>query len=140
MAQDGTVFAATQRTVTPAAGQEDAVTNKFLTTTQLNNLTWTDAFFAELDARYPYPADDTTFEGPFRTGLPLFDRLSLIFTDGYFSSHMKLLMAQNSRKGKSTYGYLFNEQVPPGGVARELGGKSHAANIANRRPPRLTIF
>ena len=123
MAQDGTVFAATQRTVTPASGQEDAVTNKFLTTTQLNNLTWTDSFFGELDIRYPYPANDTTFEGPFRTGLPLFDRLSPIFTDAYFSSHMKLLMAENSRRERSTYGYFFDEPVPPGGVARELGGR-----------------
>ena len=123
MAQDGSVFAATQRAVTPAAGQEDAVTNKFLTTTQLNNLTWSDSFFAELDARYPYPSNDTASQEPFQTGLPLFDRLSLIFTDAYFSSHMKLLMTENSRKGKNTYGYLFNEPVPVGGVARELGGR-----------------
>ena len=123
MAQDGTVFAATQRTVTPSAGQEDAVTNKFLTTTQLNNLTWSDSFFAELDAWYPYPSNDTTYEAPFRTGLPLFDRLSLIFTDAYFSSHMKLLMGENSRKGYDTYGYFFNEPVPVGGAPRELGGK-----------------
>ena len=124
MAQDGTVFAATQRTVTPAPGQEDAVTDKFLMTTQLNNSTWTGDFFAELHRQYPYPANDTTFEGPFKTGLPLFDRLSQIFTDAYFSSHMSLLMTANSDMGAKTFGYLFNQTVPAGGAPRELGGRT----------------
>jgi len=138
MAQDGSVFAATQRTVTPAAGQEDTVTNKFLATTQLNNLTWSDDFFTELDALYPYPSNDTTFKGTFQTGLPLFDRLSLIFTDAYFSSHMKLLMTENSRKGKDTYGYFFNEPVPVRGVTRELGGRCQAGSSKIFSRPQLT--
>ncbi len=77
MAQDGAVFAATQRAVTPPPDQAEAVANKFLTTTQLNNSTWTDAFFDQLDALYPYPIDETASQ----SGLALFDRLSLIFTD-----------------------------------------------------------
>jgi hypothetical protein len=123
MAQEGTVFTATQRATTPSQGQENAVTNRFLATTQLDNSTWTGAFFAQLDAQYHCPINDTTFIDPFQTGLPLFDHSSLIFTDAYFSSHMKPLMNMNSGKGKDTYGYFFDQLVPTGGVPRELGGK-----------------
>lgn len=122
MAQDGAVFAATQRAVTPPPGQEDAVTDRFLRTTQLNNSTWTESFFTELHKQYPYPIGDSSFIGPFQTGLPLYDRLSLIFTDAYFSSHMKFLMTANSGQGQNTFGYLFNQLVPTGGAPRELGG------------------
>lgn len=124
MKQDGTVFAATQRPVVPPAGQEDAVLNKFLVNTQLNNSTFSDAILQQLDTYYPTPAGENgTYQGPFVTGFNLFDRLSALFTDVYFSSHMKMLLSANSQKGKSSFGYLWDQLVPAGGVPQELGGK-----------------
>jgi hypothetical protein len=123
MKQDGTVFAATQRAVVPPPGQEDAVLNRFLVNTQLNNSTFTPSFLSQLDSYYPVPAGENgTYQGPFLTGKDLFDRLSLIFTDVYFSSHMKVLLGANSKKGKNSYGYFWDQLVPAGGVPQEIGG------------------